>query len=195
VTLRGTCSFAVSSTRLESGMWRSCCSRSACTAGCRAWTTFERDAPDRLHAKSLIPNQASRGNRSLLAGHGLRKSERLSGSCSAHDVSIPAESLVDGANSRVVNHRLTESWMVEQARPPAKSGAGRSAGRGKGGPGADLGAEQLRGRLYVGREHARRRALEESPRRPRDRHLACALVGGRPAIREDRGRFLDNCWY
>ena len=56
------------------------------------------------------------------------------------------------------------------------------------GPGADLGAEQLRGRLHVGREHAGGRALEGPPRRSGDRDGARAVVGGRWAIWPGRRR-------
>jgi hypothetical protein len=53
---------------------------------------------------------------------------------------------------------------------------------------ADLGTELVRGRLHVGREYADGRALQGSTWRFGDRDGAGALVGGRQAIREDRGR-------
>jgi hypothetical protein len=53
---------------------------------------------------------------------------------------------------------------------------------------ANRGAERIRGRLHVGREHAGGRALEGPPRRSRDRDGARAVVGGRVPFGAGRGR-------
>jgi hypothetical protein len=118
--------------------------------GDRAWTTFDRDAMDRLYARGLISNRPA-GRVGRLTDEAFASRSDCPGSCSARDVSIPAGSFIDGADLRFVNLGLTESRMVDQARPPPKEKPGRSAGTGKGGLRNDRVAYPSHGRTGTAR--------------------------------------------